>query len=106
MSIYFLQHSIYMINLFFIFLASYYLFFSVINYILALIYLEFIVLVVHLNLGLASFFIDDIIGQIFSIFILAVIAGEVSIGFSLIISYFKQTQDIKVILFNYNTKIV
>src|SRR5690606_41512302 len=49
------------------------------NFIKLLIYIEIIILIINFNFIFFSFIIDDIIGQIFSIFILAIIASESAI---------------------------
>ena len=48
-----------------------------------------ILLSVNLNFIVFSVFIDDIVGQIFSLFILVVAAAESSIGLAILVVYYK-----------------
>ena len=51
--------------------------------------LEFILLMLNLNFIYFSLYLDDIYGQIFSLFILTVAAAESAIGLAIIIIYYK-----------------
>jgi NADH-quinone oxidoreductase subunit K len=50
---------------------------------------ELILLSVNLNFILFSIYLDDFYGQIFSLFILTVAAGESAIGLAILIIYFR-----------------
>ena len=64
-------------------------FFTRKNLILSIMSLELMLLAINLNFMLYSIFIDNIIGQIITFFILVVGASESAIGLSLIIIYYK-----------------
>jgi NADH-quinone oxidoreductase subunit K len=51
--------------------------------------LELILLGVNLNFVVFSVYLDDIVGQVFVLFILTIAATESSIGLALLIVYFK-----------------
>jgi NADH-quinone oxidoreductase subunit K len=50
---------------------------------------ELILLSVNLNFILFSVYLDDFYGQIFSLFILTVAAGESAVGLAILIIYFR-----------------
>ena len=58
--------------------------------------IEIALLGINLNFLIFSIFYNDILGQIFSLFILTVAAAEASIALAIIISYFKITSNILV----------
>lgn len=51
--------------------------------------IEIVLLSVNLNFLILSIYLDDVVGQVFSILILTVAASESSIGLSLIIMYYR-----------------
>ncbi len=51
--------------------------------------IELLLLSINLNFIYFSVFIDDVIGQIFSLFILTVAAAESAIGLAIMIIFFK-----------------
>ncbi len=51
--------------------------------------IELLLLSINLNFIYFSVFLDDIIGQIFSLFILTVAAAESAIGLAIMILFFK-----------------
>lgn len=51
--------------------------------------LEVMLLSINLNLIFCSTYIDDLIGQMFSIFILSIGASETAIGLALVVAYYK-----------------
>lgn len=55
---------------------------------------ELMLLSINLNFVFFSVFLDDILGQIFSLFILTIAAVESSIGLALLTVYFKDKQTI------------
>ena len=59
------------------------------NILITLMALEIILLAVNLNFITFSVYLDDIIGQIFVLFILTIAATESSIGLALLMVYFK-----------------
>jgi len=59
------------------------------NILITLMALELILLGVNLNFVVFSVYLDDIVGQIFVLFILTIAATESSIGLALLMVYFK-----------------
>ena len=63
------------------------------NVIVILMSIELILLAVNINLVAFSIFINDLSGQIFTLFILTVAAAEAAIGLAIIVVYLEiQTQ--------------
>ena len=59
------------------------------NILIIIISIELILLSVNLNFIIFSLYLDDIIGQIFVLFILTIAAAESAIGLSILTSYHK-----------------
>jgi NADH-quinone oxidoreductase subunit K len=59
------------------------------NLILILVSIEMILLSITLNFNLFSFYLDDVLGEVFSLLILTVAAAESAIGLAIIIVYFR-----------------
>jgi NADH-quinone oxidoreductase subunit K len=59
------------------------------NIIITLMALELMLLSINLNLIFFSLYLDDVVGQIFVLFILTIAATESSIGLALLMVYFK-----------------
>ncbi len=59
------------------------------NFISILIGMELLLLSINLNFIFISFYLNDITGYIFSIFILAIAAAESAIGLSLIVVFYR-----------------
>jgi NADH-quinone oxidoreductase subunit K len=59
------------------------------NIIITLMALELMLLAVNLNFIIFSVYLDDIVGQVFVLFILTIAATESSIGLALLMVYFK-----------------
>lgn len=57
--------------------------------------LELMLLAVNLNFIVFSVYLDDIVGQIFVLFILTIAATESSIGLALLMVYFKLQNNIR-----------
>ena len=66
------------------------------NVIVILMSIELILLAVNINLVSFSIFINDLAGQIFSLFILTVAAAEAAIGLAIIVVYYRNTGTIGV----------
>ena len=64
------------------------------NIIITMMSIELMLLAVNLNFLIFSQQFDDIVGQIFSFFILTVAAAESSIGLAIIILYYKNRGNI------------
>ena len=59
------------------------------NVIIILMSIELILLAVNINLVAFSVYSNDIVGQIFTFFILTVAAAEAAIGLAIIVSYYR-----------------
>lgn len=59
------------------------------NILIIIMSIELTLLAVTLNFIIFSIYLDDIVGQIFVIFILTIAAAESAIGLSILISYYK-----------------
>ena len=66
------------------------------NVIVILMSIELILLAVNINLVAFSIFINDLSGQIFTLFILTVAAAEAAIGLAIIVVYFRNVGTIRV----------
>lgn len=70
------------------------------NIIIVLMSIELLLLSVNLNFIFFSIFIDDIIGQVFSLLILTVAASESAIGLSIMVLLFKINRNISIYKIN------
>lgn len=59
------------------------------NIIVLLMSVELMLLAINFNFIMFSVYLDDVFGQIFSLFILTVAAGEASIGLAILIIYYR-----------------
>ena len=66
------------------------------NVIVILMSIELILLAVNINLVAFSIFINDLSGQIFTLFILTVAAAEAAIGLAIIVVFFRNSETIRV----------
>ena len=66
------------------------------NIIVILMCIELILLAVNVNLVSFSIFINDLTGQIFTLFILTVAAAEAAIGLAIIVVYYRNSGTIRV----------
>ena len=66
------------------------------NIIVILMSIELILLAVNINLVSFSIFMNDISGQIFTLFILSVAAAEAAIGLAIIVVYYRNSGTIRV----------
>jgi len=57
---------------------------------------ELVLLSLNLNFAIFSVYLDDLYGQLFSLFILTVAAGESAIGLAIIILYYRVRTNISV----------
>lgn len=60
------------------------------NVILTIMSLEVMLLSISFNILFFSTYLDDVVGNLFILFILAVSAAESALGLSLVITYYKQ----------------
>lgn len=70
------------------------------NIIIILMSIELLLLSINLNFIYFSVFIDDLIGQLFSLYILTVAAAESAIGLAIMIVFFKLYGDISIYKIN------
>ena len=66
------------------------------NVIVILMSIELILLAVNINLVSFSIYLNDLTGQIFTLFILTVAAAEAAIGLAIIVIYYRNSGTIKV----------
>ena len=66
------------------------------NVIVILMSIELILLAVNINLVSFSIFMNDLAGQIFTLFILTVAAAEAAVGLAIIVIYYKNKGSINV----------
>ena len=66
------------------------------NIIVILMSIELILLAVNINLVSFSIFINDLTGQIFTLFILTVAAAEAAIGLAIIVVFYRNRGSIRV----------
>jgi len=66
------------------------------NVIIILMSIELILLAVNINLVSFSIYLEDLVGQVFTMFILTVAAAEAAIGLAIIVIYYKNKGSINV----------
>ena len=66
------------------------------NVIIILMSIELILLAVNINLVSFSIYLQNIVGQIFTMFILTVAAAEAAVGLAIIVIYYKNKGSINV----------
>ena len=66
------------------------------NIIVILMCIELILLAVNINLVSFSIFLNDLSGQIFTLFVLTVAAAESAIGLAIIVAYYRNAGTINV----------
>ena len=66
------------------------------NIIVILMSIELILLAVNINLVAFSIYMNDLVGQIFTLFILTVAAAEAAIGLAIIVIYYRNKGSIRV----------
>jgi len=66
------------------------------NIIIILMAIELILLSVNINLVAFSVYLGDLVGQVFSMFVLTVAAGEAAIGLAILVIYFRSRGTIAV----------
>lgn len=66
------------------------------NLIVMLMAIELILLAVNINLVAFSAYLNDLVGQVFAMFVLTVAAGEAAIGLAILVIYFRDRATISV----------
>ena len=72
------------------------IFLNRINVIIILMLIELILLAVNINLVSFSIYLQNLVGQVFAIFILTVAAAESAVGLAIIVIYYKNRGSINV----------
>lgn len=70
------------------------------NLIVMLMAIELMLLAINLNFIVFSVFVDDIMGQIYSLFILTVAAAESAIGLAILVAYYRVRGTIAIMFIN------
>jgi NADH:ubiquinone oxidoreductase subunit K len=71
------------------------------NIIVILMCIELVLLAVNFNFIIFSVYLDDIMGQIFTLFVLTVAAAESSIGLAILVMYYRKKGIVSINLMNY-----
>ena len=71
------------------------------NLIIILMSIELMLLAINFNFIIFSIYLDDVVGQIFALFILTVAAAESSIGLAILVIYYRLKGVISINLVNY-----
>lgn len=71
------------------------------NLIVILMCIELVLLAVNFNFMIFSVYLDDIVGQIFTLLVLTVAAAESSIGLAILVMYYRRKGIISINLMNY-----
>lgn len=71
------------------------------NLIIILMSIELVLLAINFNFIIFSVYLDDIIGQIFTLLILTVAAAESSIGLAILVMYYRRKGIISINVMNY-----
>jgi len=66
------------------------------NIIIILMSVELLLLAVNINLVSFSIYLNDLVGQVFAMFVLTVSAAEAAIGLAIIVIYYKNKGSIQV----------
>ena len=66
------------------------------NVIVLLMSIELILIAVNINLVALSVYLQDIVGQVFTMFVLTVAAGEAAIGLAILVVFFRNKGSIHV----------
>ena len=90
-----LQHFLILSSLLFL-IGVFGIFLNRKNIIIILMSIELILLAVNINFVSFSFFLGDLTGQIFSLFILTVAAAEAAIGLAILVCFFSNKGSIAV----------
>jgi NADH-quinone oxidoreductase subunit K len=76
------------------------------NIIVMLMSIELMLLAVNLNFVIFSVYLDDLLGQIFSIFILTVAAAESAIGLSIFSNLFSNQRKFSYLFHSFNERLI
>jgi len=70
------------------------------NVLLIIICVELILLAINFSFLISSYYLDDVLGQIFAIFVLTVAAAESSIGLAILVTYYRVRGSISITSIN------
>lgn len=70
------------------------------NILLILMSIELMLLAINLNWIFFSVYLDDLVGQLFALFILTVAAAESAIGLAILVIYYRVKQSIEITSIN------
>ena len=91
-------YTLYIIILFFIGMLG--IFITRKNIIIILMCIELMLLAVNMNFILYSVYLDDLLGQVFALFILTVAAAEAAIGLAILVVYYRINGTIMTLFIN------
>ena len=66
------------------------------NIIIILMSIELILLAVNINLVSFSVYLNDVVGQVYAMFVLTVAAAEAAVGLAILVTFFRNRGDIAV----------
>jgi NADH-quinone oxidoreductase subunit K len=66
------------------------------NVIIILMSIELILLAVNINMVTFSIYLQDLVGQIFSIFILTIAAAEAAVGLAILVIFYRKKHSIEI----------
>lgn len=66
------------------------------NFLIIIMSIELMLLAVNMNLISSSVFLDDLLGQIFALFIIAIAGAESSIGLAIVVAHFHTSMSISI----------
>ena len=90
-----IQHFLILSSLLFL-IGTFGIFLNRKNVIIILMSIELILLAVNINFVSFSYFLGDLTGQIFSLFVLTVAAAEAAIGLAILVCFFRNKGSIAV----------
>jgi NADH-quinone oxidoreductase subunit K len=67
------------------------------NVIVILMSIEIMLLAVNINFVTFSSFLNDLVGQVFSLFILTIAAAEAAIGLAILVVYFRRRHSVNIL---------
>lgn len=94
------QNKYFCLSLALFFIGSFGIILNKKNIILMLMSIELILLAINFNFIIFSVFLDDVVGQLFSLFILTLAAAESAIGLAILVIYYRVRQTISIQFIN------
>jgi NADH-quinone oxidoreductase subunit K len=81
--------NLFWVNFFLFFIGLWGIFMTRKNFLVILMSIEIMLLAVNLNFIFFSVYLDDIIGQMFALYVLTVAAAESAIGLAILVVYYR-----------------